>query len=139
MATRACVKPPPGRSATSSKNCALGSSQAVSAPADATGSCLRTRSPFGRFRMASLICSVLAMLVLAKTDPNIGNSADLTTRIATAVEIALNHRREHITRVEVHVTDETADPMDGVNQLRCAIEARLEHRQPIAVVHRAAS
>jgi hypothetical protein len=89
--------------------------------------------------MASLICSVLAMLVLAKTDPNIGNSADLTTRIATAVEIALNHRREHITRVEVHVTDETADPMDGVNQLRCAIEARLEHRQPIAVVHRAAS
>lgn len=42
----------------------------------------------------------------------------------------------HITRVEVHISDENG-PKDGVNAIRCLIEVRLEGRQPIAVTNHA--
>ncbi len=38
----------------------------------------------------------------------------------------------HITRVEVHLSDENG-PKEGINKLRCLLEVRLEGRQPIAV------
>ena len=45
---------------------------------------------------------------------------------------------DHITRVEVHLSDENGDK-DGQNDMRCMMEARLEGRQPIAVTHQAAT
>jgi ribosome-associated translation inhibitor RaiA len=45
---------------------------------------------------------------------------------------------DHITRVEVHLTDERG-PKNGKNDKRCMMEARLEGRQPIAVTDEAAA
>lgn len=38
----------------------------------------------------------------------------------------------HITRIEAHVSDENGKK-DGIHDIRCLLEARLEGRQPIAV------
>ncbi len=38
----------------------------------------------------------------------------------------------HITRIEAHLTDQNGIK-DGVNDILCLLEARLEGRQPIAV------
>ena len=44
----------------------------------------------------------------------------------------LSRFSEHITRLEVHLSDENGIK-DGQNDKRCLLEARLEGRQPIAV------
>lgn len=54
------------------------------------------------------------------------------------VQSALSHFSEHITRVEIHLSDENADK-SGQNDKRCLLEARLEGRQPMAVTHTAAN
>jgi ribosome-associated translation inhibitor RaiA len=54
------------------------------------------------------------------------------------VQSALSHFSEHITRVEIHLSDENADK-SGQNDKRCLLEARLERRQPMAVTHTAAN
>ena len=53
-----------------------------------------------------------------------------------AVERTLGHLGEHITRVEVHLSDENGKK-GGSHDKRCMMEARLEGRQPIAVTHEA--
>lgn len=55
------------------------------------------------------------------------------------MQSALSRISEHITRVEVHLSDENSDKKAGHDAMRCMIEARIEGRQPIAVTHRAAS
>jgi len=77
----------------------------------------------------------LAMLVLAKTDPTIEKHEGLHERITSTVEAALSYRSEHITRIEILVSDQTGDQTEGERQMRCVMEARLEHRQPVAVTH----
>jgi hypothetical protein len=44
----------------------------------------------------------------------------------------LSRFSEHITRLEVHLSDENGSK-EGINDKRCLLEARLEGRQPIAV------
>jgi hypothetical protein len=73
------------------------------------------------------------MLVLVNTDHNIEGRAGLTTRITSVVEAVLSHRASHITRVEVHVSDENGDTKRSDTQMRCTMEARLEGRTPLAV------
>ena len=47
---------------------------------------------------------------------------------------------EHITRVEVHLSDENSNKKIGTgDDKRCLLEARLTSRQPIAVSHQAAT
>ncbi|PKO33638.1 MAG: ribosomal subunit interface protein [Betaproteobacteria bacterium HGW-Betaproteobacteria-7] len=56
----------------------------------------------------------------------------------STVQSALSRFSEHITRVEIHLSDENADK-SGQNDKRCLLEARLERRQPMAVTHTAAN
>ncbi len=44
----------------------------------------------------------------------------------------LAHFSEHITRIEVHLSDENGGK-HGPNDKRCMLEARMEGKQPIAV------
>jgi ribosome-associated translation inhibitor RaiA len=62
----------------------------------------------------------------------------LVTQARGAVEAELGRVCDHITRVEVHVTDENG-PKRGQDDKRCVMEARLEGRQPVAVTHEAAT
>jgi len=76
------------------------------------------------------------MQIQINTDHNIAGRETLTTQISGVVENALSRLSDHITRVEVHVTDESSHK-SSPNDKRCVMEARLERHQPIAVTHHA--
>ena len=76
------------------------------------------------------------MQIQFKTDHNIAAHERLAEHVRGVVEHALDRFRDRITRVEVHVSDESAEKV-GHEDKRCVMEARLEGRQPTAVRHHA--
>lgn len=72
------------------------------------------------------------------TDRNIEGHEALATQVSGAVDSALSRFSAHITRVEVHLSDENSHK-NGQKDKRCMMEARLEGRQPIAATHQAAT
>ncbi|MEO6420597.1 MAG: HPF/RaiA family ribosome-associated protein [Polyangiaceae bacterium] len=76
------------------------------------------------------------MQIQVSTDSNIEGSEKFTSHVEAVVNGAVGRFSDHITRVEVHVTDEVAHK-SGQNDKRCVMEARLEGRQPTAVTHEA--
>jgi len=56
----------------------------------------------------------------------------------SVVESAIGHLAQHVTRVEVHFSDENAG-LGGTPDKRCLMEARLTGRSPNAVTHHAES
>ncbi len=79
------------------------------------------------------------MQIQMNTDGNLQGHEALATQVTSVVESALNRFSNHITRVEVHLSDENSDKKGGNDDMRCVMEARLEGRQPIAVTHQAAT
>ncbi|MEO7889698.1 MAG: HPF/RaiA family ribosome-associated protein [Vicinamibacterales bacterium] len=78
------------------------------------------------------------MQIQVNTDHNIEGREALVARVRGIVESALSRWIDHITRVEVHLSDENGDKT-GQNDKRCMMEARLEGRQPAAVTCEAAT
>lgn len=76
------------------------------------------------------------MQIQINTDRNVEGHAPLIEHARGLVENALSRFSEHITRLEVHLSDENADKGGGLDK-RCMIEARFENRQPIAVTDHA--
>ena len=72
------------------------------------------------------------MHIRINTDRSIEGHEALATHIRGVVEDALSQLGEHITRVEVHLSDENG-AQRGENDLRCMIEARIEGYHPLAV------
>ena len=72
------------------------------------------------------------MKIQVNTDHNTPGSESLNTFIDTVLHSELDHFSDHITRVEVHLGDENAGKV-SLNDKRCMIEVRIEHRQPVAV------
>ncbi len=79
------------------------------------------------------------MQIQINTDHNIEGNEALSAYITSETEQALSRFNEHITRVEVHLSDENSDKKSGKDALRCVMEARLEGRQPIAVTNQSAT
>jgi ribosome-associated translation inhibitor RaiA len=79
------------------------------------------------------------MQIQINTIHNIKVHEALAAEISGVVESALSRFSDHITRVEVHLSDENSDKKVGHDDVRCMMEARLEGRQPIAVTHQEAS
>lgn len=79
------------------------------------------------------------MQIQVNTDHNISGREALADQVKNDVQHALAHFAGHITRVEVHLTDENSDKKSGSDDMRCVMEARLEHHQPLAVSHRDAT
>jgi hypothetical protein len=80
------------------------------------------------------------MQIQVNTDRNIHGDETLFAEVNRTVEDALTRFSDHITRVEVHLSDENSNKKArGSGDMRCLMEARLEGRQPIAVTHRAAT
>ena len=77
------------------------------------------------------------MQIEINTDGNIEGHEALAAQVSGLVESALRRFSEHVTRVDVHLSDENSDKKVGYNAMRCMMEARLEGRQPIAVTHQA--
>lgn len=79
------------------------------------------------------------MQIQINSDRNVDAHAQLSTEISASVARALARFDEHITRVEVHLSDENSGDKGGDDDMRCMIEARLEGQRPAAVTHQAAS
>jgi len=78
------------------------------------------------------------MKIQFNTDVNIDGTESLSTKISTIVEHALSRFSEHVSRVEIHLSDENAGKK-GPQDHRCMLEARIEGRQPVAVTEHAAT
>jgi ribosome-associated translation inhibitor RaiA len=78
------------------------------------------------------------MQIQINTDHNIEGHEALAAQVSEVVESALSLVSDHITRVEVHLSDENGDKR-GQNDKRCMMEARMEGRQPVAVTHQSAT
>jgi ribosome-associated translation inhibitor RaiA len=76
------------------------------------------------------------MIIQINTDNHIEGREALAEETSATVESTLGHLAEHITRVEVHLSDENSDK-GGAHDKRCMMEARLEGHQPIAVTDEA--
>ncbi len=79
------------------------------------------------------------MQVQINTDSNIEGNEALAAYVRNETEHTLSRFSDHITRVEVHLSDENSDKKVGNDTMRCVMEARLEGRHPIAATHQAAT
>jgi ribosomal subunit interface protein len=70
------------------------------------------------------------MTIQFNTDKNIHGSEALEQTVADKVKHGLKHYTDHITRVEVHLTDQNADK-GGAADIQCKMEARISGMQPI--------
>ena len=78
------------------------------------------------------------MKIQLNTDVHIDGTEALAAQVSATVEQALERFSAHVTRVEVHLSDENGGK-SGQQDQRCMLEARLEGRQPIAVTDHAAT
>lgn len=78
------------------------------------------------------------MNIQFNTDANISGNEKLAAYIKSAISDELVRYSDHITRIEVHLSDENGDK-NGQNDKRCMLEARLKNLDPIAVTSHANS
>ena len=78
------------------------------------------------------------MQIQINTDHNIKGHETLVAKLSSSIENALSRLSNHITRLEVHISDVNGNK-PGPNDKRCMMEARLEGRKPIAVTDLAAT
>jgi ribosome-associated translation inhibitor RaiA len=76
------------------------------------------------------------MKIQLNTDKNIEGTEALARDVEGRLNAALERFADQITRIEVHLSDESG-PKTGGDDKRCMIEARLAGRQPVAVTHEA--
>lgn len=72
------------------------------------------------------------MKIQINTDNHIADRESLVEKDEATITDTLGHLAKHVTRVEVHLSDENGEKTGGRDK-RCMMEARLEGRQPIAV------
>ncbi|MDP4285546.1 MAG: HPF/RaiA family ribosome-associated protein [Bacteroidota bacterium] len=76
------------------------------------------------------------MTIQINTDKNLSVHKTFKAELDSLLSEELSRFSEHITRLEVHLSDENGNKQ-GLNDKQCIIEARLEGRQPIAVTDKA--
>ncbi len=77
------------------------------------------------------------MQVQLNTDDKVQGQESLATWVESELKSKLARFQDQITRVEVHLSDNTA-ARTGDHDKRCLLEARLTGHQPLAVTHDAA-
>ncbi len=78
------------------------------------------------------------MQIQVNTDHNVEGREALVHWVESEVSHTLSRFSDHITRVEVHLSDENSNKSGG-NDKRCLMEARLSAHQPLAVSYHAGS
>ena len=78
------------------------------------------------------------MQIQVHTDKNVDVSDGVVRRIEAELGSALSRFSDHITRVDVHLGDESAG-RSGETVKRCMLEARPAGQRPVAVTHHATS
>lgn len=77
------------------------------------------------------------MQIQLNTDGNVQGNDSLAAWVDSELQEKLRRFGDHITRVEVHLSDASATRV-GAADKRCTLEARMGGRQPVAVSHDAA-
>ena len=72
------------------------------------------------------------MMIQLNTDNNLSVHKAFGAKLNGLLSDGLSRFSEHITRLEVHLSDENGSK-GGQNDKRCLLEARLKGRSPIAV------
>lgn len=78
------------------------------------------------------------MQIQINTDHNLKVHDSEAGQLKDIVKGVLGRFAEHITRLEIHLSDENASKR-GQDDKRCLLEARPEGRKPTAVSHQAAT
>jgi ribosome-associated translation inhibitor RaiA len=76
------------------------------------------------------------MQIQVQAGSRVGGGAALVETVTGMIEEALGRFSDHVTRVEVHMSDENG-AKGGKQDKRCVIEAHVEGRKPAAVVDNA--
>ncbi len=76
------------------------------------------------------------MKIQINSDHTISENERMDTFFKTLIRDSLKFYSEHITRIQVHFSDENGNK-EGLNDKRCMIEARLEGKQPTVVTAQA--
>ena len=76
------------------------------------------------------------MIIQINTDKNITGEKRSNDFFIYQIAEALQRFQSHITRIEVHLKDENGKK-DGINDISCLLEARLEGSKPIAITNQA--
>lgn len=72
------------------------------------------------------------MTILFNTDKSLTLHEDFRNKLSNHLSEKLNRFTEHITRLEIHLSDENSHKT-GPNDKKCLLEARVEGRPPVAV------
>ncbi|TLP80149.1 HPF/RaiA family ribosome-associated protein [Maribacter sp. ACAM166] len=72
------------------------------------------------------------MKIQFNTDKTISGNEKDQHYFTSLIEEGLRNFESHITRIEVHLSDENGNK-EGPNDIRCLLETRIEGRQPLAV------
>ncbi|MFT6872701.1 MAG: ribosome-associated translation inhibitor RaiA [Roseivirga sp.] len=72
------------------------------------------------------------MKIQFNTDKAINGDERHQDHFTAIIADALDRYESHLTRIEVHLSDENGEK-EGLNSMLCLLEARMEGRQPIAV------
>ena len=72
------------------------------------------------------------MKIQINTDNNITGLESLAEQAEAIISGTLGHLASHVTRIEVHLSDENGEKTAGRDK-RCMMEARVEGRRPVAV------
>lgn len=75
------------------------------------------------------------MTIQINTDKTINGSEKHNDGIIETLSANLKRFERYITRLEVHLSDENGKK-EGLKDINCIIEARLEGKQPIAVTNK---
>ena len=78
------------------------------------------------------------MLIQVSTDDNIEGREKLVRYVEAEVGRVLSRFADHITRLEIHLSDENGDK-PGSTDKRCVMEARPAGHPPVAVSHEGAT
>lgn len=78
------------------------------------------------------------MKIQLNTDKNIEGTQNLEMFVNRRLEETLKHFSNHITRVEVHLSDQNADK-PGPDDVQCTMEARLQKLKPVTVTSKSDS
>jgi len=72
------------------------------------------------------------MKIQFNTDKTVNGNEKHENHFTSIIEKGLKRFESHITRIEVHISDQNGKK-DGYKDMLCKLEARIEGKQPIAV------
>ena len=76
------------------------------------------------------------MQIQVNTDSSLPGDGRLQEYVKDALQGVQRRFRDHVTRVEVHLSDENGEK-HGADDKRCTMEARVRGLAPVAVTHHA--